>query len=406
MITDKGTVHYAMSPLGEATLAADKRAFTALMHYLKERDPQNTVIMVQVENETGSYGNVRDHSPQAERLFAGPAPEVLLRKFGKPKGTPWRAAFGSDADEYFQAWHVASYINAVAAAGKAEKPLPMYVNAALPSPFGRQPASTYASGGPVPFVIDVYKAAAPAIDLLAPDIYNRDEKAVAAYLDLYARRDNALMVPEIGNDADYARHFWDALGHGAIGFSPFGMDRTGYVNYPLGARALDGTLENFARIYLLFAPMQGIWAKAALDGKVWAVSEPVDPAARHSREIDLGTLKATVGFGQHQFGFDPPQGNAKPMGGAAIARIGPDDLLVTGYNARVTLALAKAQPGETLVPLRVEEGHYDHGQWVFDRVWNGDQVDYGYNFTDLPQVLRIRYATVKAGATIAAGADH
>jgi hypothetical protein len=111
--------------------------------------------------------------------------------------------------------------------------------------------------------MDVYKAAAPSIDLLAPDIYNRDEKAVVAYLDLYGRRDNALMVPEIGNDADYARHFWDALGHGAIGFSPFGMDETGYFNYPLGARALDGSLDAFARIYKLFSPMQDVWARAA-----------------------------------------------------------------------------------------------------------------------------------------------
>lgn len=406
MITEKGTVHYAMSALGENTLAADKKAFVALMHYLKEHDPQNTVIMVQVENEVGSYGNVRDFSPQAQKMIAGPAPEPLLRKFGKAKGTPWRTAFGADADEYFQAWNVASYINTIAAAGKAEKNLPMYVNAALPSPFGRQPANTYSSGGPVHFVMDVYKAAAPGIDLLAPDIYNRDEKAVVAYLDLYGRRDNALMVPEIGNDADYARHFWDALGHGAIGFSPFGMDETGYFNYPLGARALDGSVDAFARIYKLFAPMQDVWAKAALNGKVWGVSEPVDPAAKHSREIAMGPFKATVGFGQHQFGFDPPQGNAKPIGGAAIAQLGPQEFLITGYDARVTIALAKPAEGEALVTLRVEEGHYDHGQWVFERVWNGDQIDYGYNFTKMPQVLRVRYATVKAGATIAVGANH
>lgn len=406
MITEKGTVHYAMSALGENTLAADKRAFVALMHYLKEHDPQNTVIMVQVENEVGSYGNVRDFSPQAQKMIAGPAPEPLLRKFGKPKGTPWRTAFGTDADEYFQAWNVASYINTIAAAGKAEKNLPMYVNAALPSPFGRQPANTYSSGGPVHFVMDVYKAAAPSIDLLAPDIYNRDEKAVVAYLDLYGRRDNALMVPEIGNDTDYARHFWDALGHGAIGFSPFGMDETGYFNYPLGARALDGSLDAFARIYKLFSPMQDVWAKAALNGKVWGVSEPVDPAAKHSREIAMGPFKATVGFGQHQFGFDPPQGNPKPVGGAAIAQLGPQEFLITGYDARVTIALAKPAEGESLVTLRVEEGHYDHGNWVFERVWNGDQIDYGYNLTKIPQVLRVRYATVKAGATIAVGAHH
>ena len=48
--------------------------------------------------------------------------------------------------------------------GKAVKPLPMYANAALASAFGRQDAATYASGGPVHHVIDVYKAAAPSLD--------------------------------------------------------------------------------------------------------------------------------------------------------------------------------------------------------------------------------------------------
>jgi hypothetical protein len=33
------------------------------------------------------------------------------------------------------------------------------------------------------------------------------------------------------------------------------------------------------------------------------------------------------------------------------------------------------------------------GVWVFERVWNGDQVDYGFNFTALPQVLRVRLGT-------------
>ena len=239
MTTREGAVHYALSPLCAETLRADARAFAALMRHLREADPQNTVIMVQVENEAGSYGSVRDFSPEAEALFAAPAPPALLAHYGKPEGASWRAAFGQDADEYFQTWYLARYINTVAEAGRAEKPLPMYANASLASAFGRQSAATYASGGPVHHVIDIYKLAAPALDLVAPDIYTPDEKAVAAYLGFYARPDNPLMVPEIGNSADYARYFWDALGRGAIGFSPFGMDETGYFNFPLGARSLD-----------------------------------------------------------------------------------------------------------------------------------------------------------------------
>jgi len=41
---------------------------------------------------------------------------------------------------------------------------------------------------------------------------------------------------------------------------------------------------------------------------------------------------------------------------------------------------------------RVEEGHFENGQWVFDRVWNGDQVDYGLNLTTLPQGLKVKLA--------------
>ena len=169
MITDKGAMHYALTPLGTETMQADARAFAALMRHLREVDAQNTVIMMQVENEAGSYGSVRDFSPQAQKLFAAPAPAVLLQHYGKARGLAWSAAFGKDADEYFQAWYMARYINTVAEAGRAQKALPMYANAALASAFGRQSAATYASGGPVHHVIDIYRLAAPALELALHD---------------------------------------------------------------------------------------------------------------------------------------------------------------------------------------------------------------------------------------------
>ena len=53
------------SPHAPATLAADIHAFSALMRHLKAVDTQHTVIMVQVENEPGSWNSVRDFSPEA-----------------------------------------------------------------------------------------------------------------------------------------------------------------------------------------------------------------------------------------------------------------------------------------------------------------------------------------------------
>ena len=56
-----------------------------------------------------------------------------LNRPANAKGT-WHEVFGSDADEYFHAWSVASYINYVAEAGKTVNALPMYVNVALRDP--------------------------------------------------------------------------------------------------------------------------------------------------------------------------------------------------------------------------------------------------------------------------------
>ena len=395
MINTKGQLHYVLSPLGANTLAADRNAFTHLMQHLKEADPQNTVIMVQVENESGSYGLARDHSPQADKLFAGAVPAPLAAKVGK-KGT-WTQVFGRDAEAAFSAWYVASFIDQVAAAGKAVKPLPMYVNASLPGLNQWQDPNTYSSGGPLPQVLDVWKVAAPHIDVLAPDIYNPDHHDYLGYLNVYDRPDNALFVPETGNKREFARFFFPAMGKGAIGFSPFGMDETGYWNYPLGAARLDdGTLDAFALNYRLFGQLVHVWPTLALTGKTWGVAEPTDPAAKHEQVIDLGKYKATISFGRPQFAFDPPKGNDYPSGGAVIAQIAPDEYLLTALHARVQIDLADPKPGDLLQLVHVEEGHYDDkGQWVFDRRWNGDSTDYGLNFASTPTLLRVKLATIR-----------
>jgi beta-galactosidase GanA len=403
MVDAHGNMHYALTPHSRTTLEADKRAFVRLMDYLKANDPDNTVIMIQPENEVGSYGSVRDFAPAAQKLFDGQVPAALLKQVHKKPGT-WRQVFGSDADEFFHAWSIAAYVNEIATAGKAVKNLPMYMNCALPSAFGRQNAATYASGGPNQFVIDVYKAAAPAIDVVAPDIYVRDHAAYMTYLGAYARPDNALFVPETGNDRDYARYFFAVTGKGGIGFAPFGMDQTGFFNYPLGAKELDpATVEAFARNYRLFAPMQREWAQWALAGHTWGSDEPTDPKAEHKEVLHLGKYDLAATYGQLQFGWDAPTGNPQPTGGVAVAQSGDNEFIVTGYDARVAFSLAHPAERENLMMLRVEEGYFDHGKWVFRRVWNGDLTDYGLTFTKREQVLKITLATFRGMAPIPVG---
>lgn len=390
-VTDKkGNKVDSLSPISDFALKADRTAFAALMRALKSADPQHTVLMVQVENEPGTWGSVRDYSPDAQRIFEGPVPETLLTAMHKEPGT-WQQVFGTDADEFFHAWLVAHYIGQVAEAGKKEYALPLYVNVALRDPFNSRPGS-YESGGATDNVIPIWKAAAPAIDLVCPDIYMPGYATYVKVLDLYHRPDNAMFVPETGNSSAYARYLFAALGHQTIGFSPFGMDTTGYVNAPLGApRVNDESLAAFVLDYSIFGPMEKIVAKLNFEGKLQAVSEDPDV---HTQILDFGAWKATVSYGRPQFGVgSAPTGVTTPDGGAMVAQLGPNEFLVTAIHARVDFEPADASPPMHRQFVRVEEGVYVGDAWHFERIWNGDQTDYGLNFTSAPQVLQVRLAT-------------
>ena len=400
MRTREGGAHYVLSPHARTTLEADRRAFVRLMRHLRERDPQHTVVMVQPQNEVGSYGQPRDFAPEAQRLFDGPVPPELVRALGKQPGS-WSQVFGPRADQAFNSWHTARYIDEIAAAGKAEKALPMYCNAALSDPFTEEGAEGSASGGPNWNVIAIWKAAAPRIDFVAPDIYNRDHRAYLAYLDHYRRPDNALFVPETGNAREYARFFWPTIGRGAIGFAPFGMDASGYSNYPLGARVLDtATVDAFGAIYRVFHPIAREWARIALERPTWGAAKAPDDA---DQSAVMGRWRVTTQFGLGEFGerewkwidMTPPAHAREPVGGAVVAQLGDDEFLFTGSYVRVRFGLAAPAAGESSQILSAEEGTYVAGRWVMRRRWNGDQIDYGFNLTAQPVLLRVRLGTYR-----------
>ncbi|MFC3550519.1 DUF5597 domain-containing protein [Lysobacter cavernae] len=391
VIDPNGKVLNSLSPHAPATLEADRKAFVQLMRHLRQADPQRTVIMVQPENEPGTYGSVRDFSPLAQKVFDGPAPDALVKGLGKPAGT-WREAFGKDADEYFHAWHVARFIDQVTQAGKAEYPLPMYVNAALRDPFHPDLPGQYESGGATDNVLDVWKLAAPHIDLLAPDIYMREHEKYTTVIDRYARADNALFVAETGNDVPYARYFFATLGHQAIGWSPFGIDYTKYSNWPLGAKRInEESLAPFKLNYGLVKPAMRVIAKAASEGRVHGTAERAGEPEQLLKLNDR--WNATITYGVPQFWYQgKPPGNPEASGAALVVELGPDEFLVTGMHARVTIHPASESVGQMIYD-RVEEGTYADGQWQFQRVWNGDQTDYGLNFSSATQLLRVKLAT-------------
>jgi Domain of unknown function (DUF5597)/Glycosyl hydrolases family 35 len=379
-----------LSPISQNTLDADKAAFTALMHHLKQiDDDQHTVLLIQVENESGNIGSVRDFSPEANRLFALQVPAELLQATGKQAGT-WQQVFGSDGDEMFQAYYQARYINEIAAAGKREFAIPYYINvwldypaAALPQRQIDLPGIGYPSGGAVQKLVDVWRKLAPSIDMIGPDIYADDSQFYRETMDVYRRPDNPLWIPETGRSDNFGKFFFYALDRGAIGFSPFGVDQTGWNI--LG----DETWTAHARNFALIAPMDREIAQFEFDGRLkTAVEEP----GHVSEELDFGAWQATVAFG-----FPQPDGRRAPgtkdaHGAALVAQLGPNEFLVTGVDATIVFHLPDKLPWIRSQILAAGQGTWENGVWTPIRLWNGDETDRGLCFygKGKPSVVRVK----------------
>ncbi len=368
-----------LSPFDKENLDADARAFAAFMRHLREVDGlDQTVIMVQVENEIGMIPDSRDRSAVADKLFNQPIPQELMSYLErnrdalapelralwaatnfKTRGT-WEEVFGPGVvtDEIFMAWHFARYANRVAQAGKAEYPLPMFVNAALIRP-GHQPGQ-YPSGGPLPHLIDIWRAGAPQIDFLSPDIYFQN---FAEWVRRYDRSGNPIFIPEAILGPQSAVNAFYAIGqHNAIGFSPFSVESAAE---PV-SRLLAGGYDILAQLAPLVLEHQG---KSEMAGFL-----PEGPEQRAPQQARLGGYTLNVTY-ERPPATQGAQTSDAGAGGLAIA-IGPDEFIFAGTGLVVTFEANSPGPPLTGV-LSVQEGKYVEGQWQPGRRLNGDQTHQG-----------------------------
>jgi beta-galactosidase GanA len=340
---------------------------------------------------------VRDFGATAQKQFSGPVPEALIRGLHKQSGT-WAQVFGDDADETFAAWYVASYIGQVAAAGKRELALPMYVNNWLKSPRAYPiqtiPGDDYPSGGPTINMMAVWKIAAPSLDLLAPDIYVPNSENYQQVMREFHTPQNPLLVPEsLGFEpfpgaSGYARPLFFALGQGAIGFGNFGIDRVS-LDPPL-LPEIAASIEGFR----LLGSFDRQLAALAFAGKVKTAVEDNGIA---QREIDYDSTRILVSYPP---AYDPPPGPVSTTsdtthlkeGRVVVAQLGENEFLVAGIDCRVQF-LPSVHATKQMQLLKVEEGRYDGETWVATRLWNGDETDYGLNFGGKGSLLRVKVGT-------------
>ncbi len=359
-----------LSPMGAATQEADAKAFEALMQHIKKVDASDhTVVMMQVENEVGELGDSRDRSDAANKAFAGPVPAELTRYLkehhdalypqlkvlwdengAKMSGT-WEDVFGrtARADEIFMAWHYAKFIQAVAARGNHAYDIPMYVNTWLD---GAQPGQ-FPSGGPEPWVMDVWRSAGSAIAVYSPDLYAPN---FVEWCQRYHRGGNPLFMPETRGGKAGAANVFYALGEEAgVGFSPFAIE--------------DATdpQQDLAVSYRAIASVMPMLTERQAAGDVHGFL-----LTKEHPEADFTMDGYKVHVSRDQI-FD----QHSDSGYGLVMGDGPDRFLGVGRGFRVSFAPASGDKRRVGIGT-IDEGEFVDGKWVPGRRLNGDENDQGW----------------------------
>jgi beta-galactosidase GanA len=405
----EGQTFQMLSAFGEASMNADARAFGMLMRHIREVDAkQQTVITMQIENEIGLFSTDRDYCEPANRAYGSQVPADLVKYMVNNKGNlrpeidsvwkangyktkgSWEEVFGKSTvdrknwmalssltEELFTVYYYARYIEKIARTGKEEYPLPMYVNAWIKQPSGGYPGK-YPGGGPVPHTLDVWRAVAPSVDFIAPDIYVA--RQVAMYtMEEYCRSENPLFIPEYRHGAEAGLMAFMAYGqYNAVCFSPFAIDDWNPVDDPITK-----TYSVLAQVQELILQHQG---KGTMTGIY------VD-SLKKVQEFNLGNYKIRAQL----TGISPAQlagftGSAEMASAAAglVFNTGPDEYIAVGKDFMLSFNPLKADENKPYIDVEyMDEGTFINGKWLTTRRLNGDEGtgggDYGFGPGNTPR---------------------
>ena len=381
-----------LSTFSVASVQANANALKMLMKHIREVDEKDqTVILVQVENEVGLFNSPRDFSPVANKAYSEGVPPDLMRYLTANKGKlqpeidnawkttgyktsgSWEDVFGRSVldeknpnvlsylpEELFSAYHYAKFVGQLAAAGKEAYSIPMFVNA-WPKAIGFTGVpGKYPSGGPVPHTLDIWRANAPAIDFITPNVYAPKE-GVYALVEQYHRPGNPVFIPELKQGPEAANlTFWIYGQHDALCVAPFGID------------AIPAEQDPFTKTFAVLAQVQGLIL--GHQGKGTMAGLYVDSTAA-SQTVSLPgyTVKADLvvprGFAGAAF-----TGKKPTMAGGLVFAVGPDEFIAVGKDYELTFTTTKADPKKPQVDVDyLEDGSFVDDKWVVSRRLNGDE---------------------------------
>jgi len=248
----------------------------------------------------------------------------------------------------------------------------MYVNAWLVEP-GAERAGRWPSGGPTEHALDVWKAAAPHIDLLAPDIYYPKYYQVCAE---YTRPDNPLFVPEVNSLSYFAANaFITFATFNGLGFSPFAVD--GMIE----GGALAATATDLEDTYRVLRPLLPLIARYQYTGRLHAIVQGVAQGEDWAYAIRIGGRRAV------RVEFTSPFSLDRGRGRGMLIELAPNDIVVVGAGFKMLFRELDGPPRDAAL-LSIEEGTFDGDRWVTERRLNGDERH--VTLPEKARILRVR----------------
>lgn len=389
-----------LTPFSDNNLEADLRAYQHLLRFIKEVDAsQQTVILMQPENEIGMLPSARDHHPLANQKFKEEVPGDLVNyiikneqtlnpefsKIWKDNGSKaegsWEEVFGKgvQTDEIFMAYYFAHFVDKVAEAGKREYALPVYVNAALNRPDVKP--GDYPSARPLPHILDVWKAASPNIDFYAPDFYNPRFKH---WNDLYVRQGNPLFIPEHNFDNTVAAKALFAIGHyEALGFSPFSIEQ-------LPGEPLSPKEQKLARVYEIIHQLKPVLEANRGQNRIEAVL--LDKEV-NKIEFKLGDYEFTA---EHTFNLGWEPNSVEDIwepSAVIIVQTADNEFFYAGYGVSLKMKNLN-KPTSRVGILKTDRGYFEEGKWKVFQHLNGDQTHQGRHIRSFVDDVSIQRFTL------------
>ena len=401
VITHDGYEIANLSSFSQATRDADARAFCKVLEVVRREDPKlETVLAVQVENELGIVGRaVRDYGPQAQQQFYQPVPSSFIEKMkahpkeevsqvwqacGAREEGDWPTLFGHEADQFFQAWSMAHYVEAIAAEGKKILNVPMYTNVWLDKQGYDIPGISYPSGGPVMRNLPIWRWEAPSLDMICPDLYMGSQMFYREVAQTYAREDNPLYVPETGYGVPAALGSFWAIAHcGLTGVHCFGAENMITADGQLKpeVRPMFENFQCLSAVKPLLTTLRGTGCIQAVIQEEFSVEQRI--------HCDGWDILATFAPYPRNGDYRHRQDEASiGRGRALIFQTGPNEFYACGVQTTLNFR-KRLPPAQMGIPqqdyqqeyyldyLAVEEGRFDeNGQWQVTRIRNGDQTDF------------------------------